>query len=258
MNWKHKLSHYIFNKAGSFYKYRRSGLRILTYHSIGGSAYLDKMGLYTISARNFEEQIKSLSKYGDILFTKIKDKIIDSTKLKIAFSFDDGYVDNLKYVAPIMEKYKLHWNIYVVTDFIKNNKKGFMSASDLRELSMYNYVTIGSHGKSHLPLSKFTKNNLQTELFDSKNYLEDLLGVKINSLSYPFGSANQNVMYTAKDTGYSIACSSYPNINHADRSIMCLCRTPIFSYDNVKTFLQKTFGMWDWMRYFTYDPISND
>ena len=256
MNWKHNLSYYLLKNASSFYKYKRNGLRILAYHSIDGTAYQDNIGLYSVSSTNFKDQIKSLSEYKDIYLTKIKNENIDGRNLKIAFSFDDGYKDNLKYVAPLMEEYQCHWHIYVVTSFIKNAKKDFMSPSDLRELSEYKFVTIGSHGKSHIPLSKCNKSSLRSELIDSKNYLEDILSKKVNSLSYPFGMANKNVILEAKNSGYNVACSSYSNINHSNRNIMCLCRTPIFSYDNVRTFLQKTFGMWDWMKYFTHDPIS--
>jgi len=258
MNWKHNLSHYVFNKAGSFFKHKRNGLRVLAYHSIGGSAHRDNIDLYSVSPRMFEDQIKSLSEYNDIRLTKVKNEKIDDSSLKIAFSFDDGYLDNLQYVAPLMEKYKYPWHIYVVSDFIKNNKKSFLSPSDLRELSSYKFVTIGSHGKSHTALPDCDASNLKSELFDSKNYLEDLLGKKIDSLSYPFGLTNKSVIIVAKEAGYNIACSSYFNINHSNRNMMCLCRTPIFSYDNVKTFLQKTFGMWDWMKYFTHDPVTRE
>jgi peptidoglycan/xylan/chitin deacetylase (PgdA/CDA1 family) len=255
MNWKHKLACRLSNHVGYYYKHRRNGLRILAYHSVGAPAYRDKMELYDVSPSMFEEHIKSLEKYQDLYVRSLKKTEVDNSRLSIAFSFDDGYINNLKYVAPLMEKYKYPWHVFVVTDFIKNKNKGFMAPADLKELSAYKYVTIGSHGKTHSHLSECDNLQLKQELQDSKKYLEDILSKEINSISYPYGSANMRVIDSARVAGYKVGCSSHANINHSNRDMMCLSRTPIFSYDTTRTFEQKMFGMWDWMKYFTCDPL---
>ena len=258
MNWKHKIACALFSHATDFYKHRRNGLRVLAYHSVGTPAYRDEMDLYNVSPQMFEEHIASLAQYKNIHVNSLNNIIVDENKLTIAFTFDDGYLDNLKFVAPLMEKYEYPWHVFVVTDFIKNKNKGFMGAADLQELSEYKNVTIGSHGKTHRHLSECDNLQLKQELQDSKKYLEDLLSKEINSISYPYGSSNVRVIDAARIAGYEVGCSSHVNINHSNRDLMCLCRTPIFSYDDEKIFSQKIFGVWDWMKYFMDDPLLHD
>ncbi|MAS82524.1 MAG: hypothetical protein CMF45_07530 [Legionellales bacterium] len=254
MNWKHKLACSLVNHVEDLYNTRRNGLRILAYHSVGTPAYRDEIDLYNVSPLIFEEHIASLAQYNNIYVNSLKNTIVDENKLSIAFTFDDGYLDNLKYVAPLMEKHNYPWHIFVVTDFIKNSKKGFMTPGDLKELSKYKYVSIGSHSKSHIHLTMADDAELKKELSESKSYLEDLLGEDVCSVSYPYGSANQRVIVEAKRAGYHIGCSSYSNINLSGVDPMGLYRTPIFSYDDTKIFSQKIFGAWDWMKYFTNKP----
>lgn len=168
MNWKHKLAYHLFSYAGDYYKYRRKGLRVLAYHSVGTPAYRDEMDLYNLSPVMFEKHIKSLEKYQDLYVCSLQDREVDEEKLALAFTFDDGYIDNLKNVAPLMERCEYPWHIFVVADFIKNKAKGFMTPSDLRELSEYKCVTIGSHGKTHRHLSECNSLQLKQELQDSK------------------------------------------------------------------------------------------
>lgn len=259
MNWKHKLAFSIFNHGGDFSNYRKPGLRILAYHSVGTSSYRDEMNLYDVSPSMLESQLSALTEYEKVRVTSMNDDDEnDSRQTSVVFTFDDGYLDNLKHVAPLMEKYQKPWHIFVVSDFVKNKNKGFMSPEDLKELSKSEYVTIGSHGKSHTHLSKCNDEELVNELSYSKKYLEDLLGKDVDSVSYPYGAVVKRVVSSADKSGYLHGCSSYPNINLPNRNRLCLCRTPIFSYDNQNTFMQKIFGAWDWMRFFSEDPLLND
>ena len=255
MNWKHKLAYGLFSHCGNYYKHRREGLRILAYHSVGTPAYRDEMQLYDVSPLMFKEHIATLAKYQELYISSLANTAVANGKSGVAFTFDDGYIDNLRVVAPLMEEHEYPWHIFVVTDFIKNKKKGFMTPADLRELSEYKCVTIGSHGKTHARLSVCDDLQLKQELQDSKKYLEDILSKEINSISYPYGSANMRVIDSARVACYKVGCSSHANINHSNRDMMCLSRTPIFSYDTTRTFEQKMFGMWDWMKYFTCDPL---
>ena len=257
MNWKHKIACALFSHATDFYKHRRNGLRVLAYHSVGTPAYRDEMDLYNVSPLIFEEHLASLAQYKNIHVNSLSNTIVDVNKLNIAFTFDDGYLDNLKFVAPLMEKYEYPWHVFVVTDFIKNKNKGFMGAADLQELSEYKNVTIGSHGKCHAHLSECNPAQLKLELNDSKKYLEDLLSKNVSAVSYPYGAVNKRVVDEARNAGYDIGCSSYININRSNRNVMSLCRTPIFSYDNSRMVAQKMFGMWDWMKYFMIDPLKS-
>jgi peptidoglycan/xylan/chitin deacetylase (PgdA/CDA1 family) len=56
------------------------------------------------------------------------------------------------------------------------------------ELSKDENVTIGAHTVSHLALSKISKENMITEIFNSKQIIENKINKKVEHFANPFGS----------------------------------------------------------------------
>jgi peptidoglycan/xylan/chitin deacetylase (PgdA/CDA1 family) len=82
------------------------GCRVLMYHGIDLHGKTD-FNTRFISAEYFEKQIAYFSKYFNILsLTDVYEKRFSKDKLNIAITFDDGYLNNLKYAIPILEKYQ--------------------------------------------------------------------------------------------------------------------------------------------------------
>lgn len=74
-------------------------------------------------------------------------------------------------------------------DFEKYKAEYVCSPAELREMNQSPLCTIGSHAKSHIPLYKiFLRINLRRELIESQQYLEKILGEKVEHFSYPYGS----------------------------------------------------------------------
>ena len=71
----------------------------------------------------FERCIKHISKkYHVILLEELlEDKKLLSQKNYATIVFDDGYLDNLEYAAPVLAKYNCKASFYVVTNCIDNN-----------------------------------------------------------------------------------------------------------------------------------------
>ena len=75
-----------------------------------------------VSKSNFEKQIKKIkSKYDivsmDEFISNLENKV---NKFTVTLTFDDGYLDNLDHVLPILEKYQVPASIYVTTSFLEN------------------------------------------------------------------------------------------------------------------------------------------
>lgn len=64
-----------------------------------------------------------------------------------------------------------------------------VSLRQLQELGHSEYITIGAHTVNHRSLGVQTKEGQQYEIGASVNFLERVLGRKINTFSYPFGSS---------------------------------------------------------------------
>lgn len=77
-----------------------------------------------------------------------------------------------------------------------------MTGEQIRLLSASQFVTIGSHGYYHNDLSRIDTASAEEELIQSKQYLENLTSKEINSIAFPYGAYNADVLHIAKNAGY--------------------------------------------------------
>ncbi|MDX2127468.1 MAG: polysaccharide deacetylase family protein [Chloroherpetonaceae bacterium] len=129
--------------------------------------------------------------------------------------FDDGYEDTFHTAFPILEKAGLTATIYVIggmigklntwdADFLGNFRH--INDTELKSLFKAGWK-IGSHGFSHRALTALSSERVKEELKKSKDELEQLLGIKVNEISFPFGNFNQRVLELTKEAGFESAIS---------------------------------------------------
>lgn len=90
----------------------KKGAAILCYHglTIEGSK---KLNMRHYSVKSIEEHFKMFKKYFNVI--SVQDyfqRKFDDSKFNIAITFDDGYRNNLRYLFPLVEKFKLPVSIY--------------------------------------------------------------------------------------------------------------------------------------------------
>ena len=232
------------------------GFRVLIYHAVGTRVKYDYQGIFSIAPELFERHMANLAGYRNASVVGFCNGQTYNDKLEVAVTFDDGYKDNLYKAAPILLKHNIPFTVFVTSSFIQNNSLEFLNSRELRELSSYSGVTIGSHGATHTPLIKCNNNELRKEMQDSKYYLEDLIGKKVNIISYPYGLVNRRVRDAAEAAGYIRGGCSLFGINDAVQDPLLLRRSIILSQDSERVFLQKIRGDWDWCSWFKKDPIN--
>jgi len=104
---------------------RRSqpGVLILMFHKINDEP--DTLPL-TLRTKLFEQLIFDIKKYHDIIsINSIKSdqsEMWQSKGLKVALTFDDGYLDNYTNAYPILKKYKIPATIYLSTDHVEGKR----------------------------------------------------------------------------------------------------------------------------------------
>lgn len=231
----------------------RHGLRILTYHAVGSSAYCDHLGLNTVSVELFRKHLDILA---DMLTTPLVPLEVPRDKLHIAITFDDGYADNLHVAAPFLAERGIPFTVFVVSDFVRRQVAGFLSPDELKQLARLPGATIGAHSRSHCNLTQCSTDELRAELEDSKHYLEDLIGLPVKSLAYPYGAANMRVRDAALCAGYEVGACSRFDINQVGRNALMLNRCAILCNDSPRTMRQKLLGDWDWYRWRSADPLD--
>ena len=228
-----------------FFSHRRDGLRVLTYHSVEKNYTGDE--LWTIDEVNFENQISFLKEN----YKVIEPNDIGSTNgSTVIVTFDDGLKQVNQNVRLIMEKYKTPFTVFIITDRI--NKEGYLTSEQLKDLDSCPFVTIGSHSKTHAHLDKCNLIQLESEIRESKEVLENMLGHKIDLFSYPHGRSNQVVRDAVKKFGYSMAFGSRFDRNLPSQDHYDLNRNEIWVYDGLADLKSKLEGNWDWLRYREY------
>lgn len=230
---------------------RHKGLRILMYHAVGTPIREDVRNIYNISPSLFKAHMRFLyNKYKEFI-VPLNEKNINNNSYQIALTFDDGYKDNLTVAAPLLVELGIPFTVFVCTKPVIDKCAGFLTPDDLIQLSKLPGVTIGSHTVNHLPLAECSSQVIYSELYNSKAYLEDLLNLNVNTLSYPHGSVDARVSDIASSIGYTTGATSKFDCNFAEVNNMMLSRTDIWSDDNNTVFAEKLNGDWDWYRWRT-------
>jgi len=167
---------------------------VIMYHGVSDTTW-GLEGLF-MKVNDFENQMKYLHDNGyETIFIEDIEKDYTGKKV-VALTFDDGYIDFYNNVLPIIKKYNIKTNLYIITSTTNNGK--YVNEEQIKELSNSGLVSIGSHTVSHNALGSLSAEQIEIELKDSKEYLENLLGKEIKTISYPTGSYNSLVLSTAK------------------------------------------------------------
>ena len=117
----------------------------------------------------------------------------------IEFSFDDGWHLDLR-VANLLKKYNLTGTFYIVVDWV--GKEGYLTWDEIKELDKQGFK-IGSHSLSHpQDLKLVYDEQLHTEIQNSKDMIEMVLGHGIESFCYPRGRMDERVRAKVVESGY--------------------------------------------------------
>ena len=232
----------------------RPGLRILAYHSIGTQIEEDAFGVFNMAPDRFQQQMRHLSSRYANQFMPLELGALTRGAPGIMVTFDDGYRDNLSVAAPLLAELGIPFTVFVRTDAVSQCRAGFLGPDDVRELAIMPGARIGSHSATHARLTDCDDLALARELSGSKAYLEDLLGIEIDLLAYPYGAVDRRVRDMAEKTGYRAGVTSRLDRNLPGRDPMLLSSVTIYAHDDIEIFEQKLQGKWDWYRWRHADP----
>jgi peptidoglycan/xylan/chitin deacetylase (PgdA/CDA1 family) len=224
------------------------------YHAVGSPADGDRLGIYTIKPDLFESHIGALANLFPGSITHLATGLGAADTFRVAVTFDDGYRDNLHQAAPVLQKFRVPFTVFVCSEFVRNGRPGFLSPAELRELAALPGAAIGSHGATHCRLTELDDRSLSTELVSSKACLEDIIGRSVTAISYPHGAVDRRVRDAARAAGYTLGACSRFDINERTRDPLLLCRTDIHGHDSKRVLMQKLRGDWDWRRWRSSDP----
>lgn len=173
---------------------RAPRIPVLLYHDIQETAASDP---YTIKKQKFEEQLLFLKNNGYTTITM--DEFIDAyhgkinlPKKSVLLTFDNGYVSLKTTVNPLLIKHKLNAIAFVIGQHTANPDK-YLSAKDIYNIQIDRQFDIES--KSSNLYNNETKTNIvpsvnTSDFINDNKKLENIIGHKIHSFSYPNGEFN--------------------------------------------------------------------
>ncbi|MDD5540160.1 MAG: polysaccharide deacetylase family protein [Candidatus Marinimicrobia bacterium] len=181
---------------------------ILAYHSIADNPD----DFWTISPSRFNEDMKYLKDNGYICISlrQFYENIYDEHFLVL--TFDDGYIDLMDNVLPVLDKYGFTATLFIVVNCIgmksvwreEKLQSPLITWNNIREINSTKHE-IGSHGLWHKRLIDLNQNDLYNEIFESKAILESKTGKQLESFSYPFCLYDNRVINAVKNAGYKQA-----------------------------------------------------
>jgi peptidoglycan/xylan/chitin deacetylase (PgdA/CDA1 family) len=217
------------------------------YHSISENQSGPE-GAFTITPRVFRQHIQKIKDSGWKVAALSDVASLPASEPAIVISFDDGYADNLDIAAPILREFDFPFTIFIITNYVKERRPGYLSPEQVIELSRDPRVTLGTHGQTHRPLAKLSLDEARTELLNSKRYLEDLTGKKIEYFSFPHGSESRELVEECWKAGYRAVGNSVFGTNPGgNREVKRLC---LMARDELLDFELKARGNWDWYAHY--------
>lgn len=217
---------------------------ILVYHTIS-SPVEPLPGDIDISPARFEQQLQWLSRWRKVV--RLYQTLRGSTKSRmVAITFDDGFRDNLTVALPLLEKYNLPMTLFVTAGFI--GLDGYLSRTELHEISRHPLVTVGAHGLNHLHFNKLSRKEATYELVESKRMLEEMTGKNVDLMAWPYGECTEELEQLSEAAGYRASWSVWKGNNRKHS----LWRVPLGRRDNMPRFIAKVSGA-----YFPLKSLEN-
>lgn len=180
----------------------KNGASVLCFHNIGDEELYDiKLELLIHIIHRVHNRVISI------------DDVINDNNIsgKYVITFDDGYRQPIEQVVPLMEQLRIPYVLYIATDNI--NVEGYVTCTELKNVSKSELCTIGSHMCSHNRTISMRRSEIRQEWVNSKRILEDIIEKEVVHAALPYGnfySCSIKSMALAYKCGYKSLALTLP------------------------------------------------
>ena len=176
---------------------------------------------------------------------------------RVVITFDDGCRDFYTEAYPILREYGFKATMFIVSGRTTDSnmtERETMSWTEIREVAGHD-IEIGSHTVSHPTLYSLPLAGVEHEIAESKDRIEQMLGRRVTSFSYPFAFPEQDRSFVASlksmlvNHGYETGVSTTIGTATSRNDPYFLPRLPANSYDDARLFSAKLSGSYDWVHF---------
>lgn len=185
----------------------------LSYHGVDDVPLRQDVHRAYVSPRQLRRQILRLMEwdYELLTFSAWAERTVAGRgRGCAALTFDDGFADNLHALVPLLRELGVPATVFVVSGWLgkrhpRTARARVLTGGEVAELHAAG-VEIGAHTRTHANLPSLSAPAATAELTAGRADLEDLLGVPVTTLAYPYGAANGETVELARRVGFSHAC----------------------------------------------------
>lgn len=184
---------------------------VLAYHAVGEAPAGDDPQRLVVSPAHLRAHIRLLGALGYRFSTA--EALLDGRRdggRTAVLSFDDGWLDALTVVAPMLEPLGARATFFVCpgtwggqSPYVSGGCGRLLSAEQARELHAAGHE-LGAHTMTHPDLRSLDGATLRRELRESKAAIEDLTGEPCRTFAYPFGSAGEREVEAVAEAGFEL------------------------------------------------------
>ena len=173
---------------------------ILCWHDISETDSPQHSNLYSTEPIRFFQQINFLEQYFKFCSLDEINSNIKNEKPLLAITFDDGFLSVKNIAMQFLTQKKIPFAIFlnkmaIIDNHLpytnikitkSKNNQIYLNENDIKEI--YNIgATIGSHTLSHKILADCDEDMLKEQIYDNKDYLENLINDDIYHFAIPYG-----------------------------------------------------------------------
>jgi peptidoglycan/xylan/chitin deacetylase (PgdA/CDA1 family) len=224
---------------------------VLMYHSISATGPAALAQWRTDPAR-FEEQLAWLSDQGyrSVVATDIVAMLRAGASLPadcVMLSFDDGYCDFAANAAPLLGRYGMSAQVFLVTDLVGKvaawdahlgPPAPLMDWAEIRALQDQGFA-MGSHLATHRRATDLSRDELADEALRSRSTLEHKLGRRVASVAMPFGIYDDRLLEALDSAGYDCGFTTEDGFVRRGANLMTLPRIEVMGGDDLQSFSAK-------------------
>ena len=206
---------------------------ILMYHAIHVMAPSEaaNAGLI-VDPDTFESHLKALQEAGYYTLTPeeaykvLKENVLPEHKKVVWLTFDDSMADFYSQAFPLLKKYKMKATNNVITGFVQEGRPGNLTLEQMKEMKKSG-LSFEDHTVYHPDLSVSDSASQDSELGDSKEFLDKELSQQTTTVAYPSGRYSDITLQIAEKLGYKLGVTTNEGLASAADGLLSLNRIRI-------------------------------
>jgi peptidoglycan/xylan/chitin deacetylase (PgdA/CDA1 family) len=202
----------------------------------------------------FRRQMETLSRSTSVIAADYQGTLPSNS---VAITFDDAFVSVVENALPELIARSFPCTIFAPVDLLGQSpswelhdphdtfQETIMTRAQLTSLP--EFVTLGSHGMSHVRLSRIDPASARIEIGESRRLLQEIHGGTVRSISLPFGDFNLSTIEACRLAGYDHVYTSIPKNIDPSKPGLVRGRVRVDPWDGPIEFFLKFNGAYEWL-----------